>query len=82
MWYPIHTREGLCITLYMIECHVNCYNIWSQEYYNNDCFYGILCYDEYREFTGITGDIRFFLFVIVKWFLGVWFFNGIKYLFY
>ena len=27
---------------------------------NNDRSYGILCYDEYREFTGIMGDIRVF----------------------
>ena len=48
---------------------------------NNNRFYGILHYDGYREFTGITGDIRGF-FVIIKWFLGVCLFNGIKYLFY
>ena len=36
--------EPLCICLYC----------------NDDHFYGILCYDEYREFTGIMGDIRVF----------------------
>ena len=50
-------------------------------YCNDDCFYGILCYDEYQEFKGIKSNIRCFFFVIIKWFLGVWLFSGIKYLF-
>ena len=36
---------------------------------SDDRFYGILCYDEYREFTGVTGDIQGFL-DIIKWFPG------------
>ena len=30
-------------------------------YCNDDRFYGILCYDDYRQFTGITCDIQGFL---------------------
>ena len=51
------------------------------QYCNDDRYCGILSYDEYREFTGVTGDIQGFL-DIIKWFLGVWLCNGIKYLFY
>ena len=53
----------------------------TSQYCNDDRYCGILSYDEYREFTGVTGDIQGFL-DIIKWFLGGWLCNGIKYLFY
>ena len=51
---------------------VNIVNLgsWTNQYFwemgecSDDRFYGILCYDEYREFTGVTGDIQGFLDII------------------